>query len=92
LPVRLVRRSSISNIALLPLAHVHFERASRLHPADARKATPWTRRTEAHRDAGHLRVAARRAHGKSRLEPSLVRTFGLIRIEAGVPNFFKVCR
>jgi hypothetical protein len=58
LPVRLVRRSRISNMAFFPLAHVRFERASRLHPAGDGKATLSTRRTEAHRGAGHLRIRA----------------------------------
>src|ERR1700737_815954 len=59
LPVRLVRRSSISNMAFSPWRMFVFERASRLHPAGAGKATLSTRRTEAHRDAEHLRIGAR---------------------------------
>jgi len=58
LPVRLARRSRISNIAFFPLAHVRFKRASRLHPAGDGKANLSVRRTEAYRGAGHLRVQA----------------------------------
>jgi len=51
-------------MALFPLAHVRFGRASRLHTADAGKATLSARRTEACRDAERLRIKQARL-GKS---------------------------
>jgi hypothetical protein len=43
-----------------------FERAPRLHPAGDGKATLSTQRTEAHRDAGHLRIHARQGAWQAR--------------------------
>src|SRR6266851_9560871 len=74
LPVRLVRRSSISNMAFSPWRMFVFERTPRLRPAGAGEATLSTRRTEAHRDAGHLRIHARRralANRPSKLGPQI---------------------
>jgi hypothetical protein len=47
-------------MALLPLAHVRFERASRLHTADTGKATLPARRTEACSDAEYLHLKTAR--------------------------------
>jgi hypothetical protein len=63
-------------MAFFPLAHVRFERASRLHPAGDGKATLSTRRTKAHRRAGHLRIsraAASLSKAGSRLSPGPLR-------------------
>ena len=48
-------------MALFPLAHVRFERGSRLHAADAGKATPLAQRTEARRDAEWLCIKKARS-------------------------------
>jgi hypothetical protein len=45
-------------MAFFPLAHVRFERASRLHPAGTGKAILSGPRTEAHRVAGRLLTPA----------------------------------
>src|SRR6266849_2216405 len=61
LPVRFVRRSSISNMAFSPWRMFFSWRASRLHPADARNVTLPPRRTEAQGDAGRICAMACRA-------------------------------
>src|SRR5436190_18985353 len=54
LPVRLARRSSISNMAFLLGGMFVSWRASRLHPAGARNVTLQPRRTEAQGAAGRV--------------------------------------
>src|SRR5258707_7660061 len=61
LQVRLVRRSSISNMTFSPWRLFFAWRASRLHPAGVRNVTPPPWRTEAQGDAGRICAMVYRA-------------------------------